>query len=132
MSSSDSIILSEASQCIYQVFHDPSVSAEYKCSVALDDCQSLYSMVNFFQLVACNVEPQMYWIFYLLGILVIFLIFKFISETIEGYVSPSIVYITEWLKISESLAAVTLLALANGAGDVITALVASGEEGGVS
>ena len=30
------------------------------------------------------------------------------------------------------MAAVTLLALANGAGDVITALVASGAEGGIS
>ena len=30
------------------------------------------------------------------------------------------------------MAAVTLLALANGAGDVVTALVSSGEEGGVS
>jgi sodium/potassium/calcium exchanger 6 len=34
--------------------------------------------------------------------------------------------------MSDSLSAVTLLAFANGAGDVITALVASGEEGGVS
>jgi len=30
------------------------------------------------------------------------------------------------------MAAVTLIALANGAGDVITALVASGSDGGVS
>ena len=36
------------------------------------------------------------------------------------------------MHLSESLAAVTLLALANGAGDVITALVAGGAAGGVS
>jgi len=36
------------------------------------------------------------------------------------------------LKFSEALAAVTLLAVANGAGDVITALVASGTSGGIS
>ena len=34
--------------------------------------------------------------------------------------------------MSEAFAAVTLLALANGAGDVITAIVASGAPGGVS
>ena len=34
--------------------------------------------------------------------------------------------------MSESLAAVTLLAIANGAGDVITALVASGTNDGIS
>jgi hypothetical protein len=32
---------------------------------------------------------------------------------------------TEWLSIPESLSAVTFLALANGAGDVITAFAAS-------
>lgn len=36
------------------------------------------------------------------------------------------------MKFSEALAAVTLLAVANGAGDVITALVASGTSGGIS
>ena len=36
------------------------------------------------------------------------------------------------MKLSESFAAVTLLALANGAGDVITAIVASGSEGGIA
>jgi sodium/potassium/calcium exchanger 6 len=36
------------------------------------------------------------------------------------------------LKFSEALAAVTLLAVANGAGDVITALVASGTDEGIS
>lgn len=34
--------------------------------------------------------------------------------------------------LSDAMAAVTLIALANGAGDVITALVASGSDGGVS
>ena len=34
--------------------------------------------------------------------------------------------------LSDSLAAVTLLAVANGAGDVITALVASGTDNGIS
>jgi sodium/potassium/calcium exchanger 6 len=46
--------------------------------------------------------------------------------------APAIAYISEWLKMPEALAAVTLLALANGAGDVITALVASGSAGGLS
>ena len=36
------------------------------------------------------------------------------------------------MKLSEAMAAVTLLALANGAGDVITAIVASGSSGGIS
>lgn len=62
----------------------------------------------------------------------IFLIFKFISSVVEEYLAPAIAYLSEWLKLPEALAAVTLLALANGAGDVITALVASGAEGGLA
>ena len=46
--------------------------------------------------------------------------------------APSIAYISEWLELPEALAAVTLLALATGAGDVITALVASGSSEGLS
>ena len=68
----------------------------------------------------------------LLSAILIILIFKFISSVVEEYLAPSISYISEWLGLSEALAAVTLLALANGAGDVITALVASGSEGGLS
>jgi sodium/potassium/calcium exchanger 6 len=60
------------------------------------------------------------------------LIFKFISAVVEEYLAPAISYISEWLNLSEALAAVTLLALANGAGDVITALVASGSSDGLS
>lgn len=62
----------------------------------------------------------------------IFLVFKFISSVVEEYLAPAIAYLSEWLNLPEALAAVTLLALANGAGDVITALVASGTSGGLS
>lgn len=50
----------------------------------------------------------------------------------EEYLAPSIAFISEYLELPEALAAVTLLALANGAGDVITALVASGSSGGLA
>lgn len=117
--------------CLYQTFHNSSLSIADKCTVAETQCEGLYEMINFFSIAACTFGSCV-WLFYLIGAFLIFLVFKFISETIEGFVSPSIVYMTEWLGISEALAAVTLLALANGAGDVITALVASGESGGVS
>jgi sodium/potassium/calcium exchanger 6 len=62
----------------------------------------------------------------------IFLIFKYTSIAVDEYVADGISKISDWLGMSESLAAVTLLAFANGAGDVITALVAGDTEGGVS
>ena len=63
---------------------------------------------------------------------IILLIFRFISATVEEYIASGITFITEYFELSESMAAVTLIALANGAGDVITAIVASGSDGGVS
>ena len=58
--------------------------------------------------------------------------FKFICSTIDEFVSPGIVYLSEQLQLSEALAGVTLLAFANGAGDVVTAIVASNSKDGVS
>lgn len=63
---------------------------------------------------------------------IILLIFRFISATVEEYIASGITFITEYFELSEAMAAVTLIALANGAGDVITAIVASGSDGGVS
>lgn len=51
---------------------------------------------------------------------------------VEEYIAESITYISDYMQLSDQLAAVTLIALANGAGDVITAIVASGADGGVS
>ncbi len=62
----------------------------------------------------------------------IVILFRFICETVEEYIAPAIVYLSEYLKLSDALAGVTLLAFSNGAGDVITAIVASDSKEGVS
>ena len=58
--------------------------------------------------------------------------FNFVCKTIEHFVAPAVVYLAKYLKLSEALAGVTLLAFSNGAGDVITALVASDSDEGIS
>ena len=65
-----------------------------------------------------------------IGVIIIFLCFYVLGSTADGYLSPALETITLKLGISESLAGVTFLAFANGAPDVISALVASsGGEG---
>ena len=66
-----------------------------------------------------------------MAVLFILLAFKNIQAVVESALAPSIEYISGWLNLSESVAAVTLLAVANGAGDVITAFVASVDKGGL-
>ncbi len=68
----------------------------------------------------------------LFTVLLILILFKFIVSTVDEYIAPGIVFLSKKFKLSEALAGVTLLAFANGAGDVITAIVASSSKTGVS
>jgi len=53
-------------------------------------------------------------------------------DVVDEYVAEALVYLSKALKLSEALAGVTLLALANGAGDLLTAIVSSDSAEGVS
>lgn len=65
-------------------------------------------------------------------LLTILFIFVFIGNLVDEYIEPSITYIKEYMNLSDAMGGVTLLALANGAGDVITAIVAAGSTEGVA
>jgi len=53
------------------------------------------------------------------------MIFDFITKVVDDYIGNSLIYISGILKMSEALAGVTLIAFANGAGDIITAIVST-------
>lgn len=86
---------------------------------------------NFFKPFMCTFGMNV-WITAPVLMLIIFFVFKFITALVDEYIGPSIVYIKEAFGMSEAMAGVTLLALANGAGDVVTAIVASGSSEGVA
>jgi len=56
------------------------------------------------------------------GLFFLFLFMYILSSTADEYLSPSLEYITERFKISESLAGVTFLAFGNGAPDVFSSI----------
>lgn len=93
-------------------------------------CDNGESMINFYLLHFCVFAEQWY-LFLSFSAFFIFLNFKYLAILVDEYLAEGITKISDWLNFSEALAACTLLAFANGAGDVITALVASGAEGGV-
>ncbi len=68
----------------------------------------------------------------IITIIIIYLILRFISKTIEEYICPGIITISDAANLSKNLSAVTLIALANGSGDVITAFVAGSANNGVN
>lgn len=107
-------------------------STDFLCKVAkMPVCADMQGLINFFEFYWCTLDgntlPLL--LIYIFGI---FLIFKYTSIAVDEYIADGISKISDSLGMSESLAAVTLLAFANGAGDVITALVAGDTEGGVS
>ena len=65
-------------------------------------------------------------------VLTILLLFKLMSSIIEKYVAPSLTKISDTLKLSSAVANATLIAFANGAGDVITSIVSADEDDGLN
>ena len=65
------------------------------------------------------------------ALVIIFICFYILGSTADNYLSPALAKISITLGLSESLAGVTLLALGNGAPDVITAIAASGDDEGI-
>ena len=72
------------------------------------------------------------WSMAVAAIPIIFLIFNYISIVVDDLVACGIIRISDNLKLSPAMAALTLIALANGASDVITAIISAGTEGGIN
>ena len=108
-------------------------STSYLCKTAAMNPEICgeYEMFNMFEVYWCMFGGLLY-LFLPVVVLAIGIIFKYTAIAVDEFIATGIQRISESIGLSESLAAVTLLAFANGAGDVITAIVAGGGEGGVS
>lgn len=99
-----------------------------RCQFVLDNCD--YEYINYYSMHFCLFNSS-----YLLTIPIslVFLVvfFLIISGVSNSFLSPSLTKIVDKLKISQNLAGVTLIALGNGAGDVISSIVASNTNDGI-
>lgn len=93
-------------------------------------CRDHEDLVNFYALYFCSFGENAFY-YLLFSIFCIILNFRYLAIVVDDYCAEGITKISTWLGFSEALAAVTLLAFANGSGDVITALVASEAQEGV-
>ena len=117
--------------CDNPTLFSATLSLADKCKYLTEACAEDQETINFFEIFLCKLNGRT-GLFLLLAVIAILLIFKFICAVVDEYIAPAIVYLSEKMKLSEALAGVTLLAFANGAGDVITAIVASDSKEGVS
>ena len=95
------------------------------CDLATQGCTEdggNFSVWNFYAAFSC-VFSSIYYVYVPVCLIFIFILFNMVNDVVDAYVSNSITYITKISNMSEAFAAVTLLALANGAGNVITSIV---------
>jgi solute carrier family 24 (sodium/potassium/calcium exchanger), member 6 len=94
----------------------------------VDFCQYMdyehESLINFHKLYYCDLNENGY-LFAPIALLVFALAFYLLGSTSDEYLVESLQYISKRLNMSETLAGVTLLALGNGAPDVISCFTAA-------
>ena len=82
--------------------------------------------IKFIELYYCVFYPVgsfwKYVLFVPVGLLLLFIFMYNLASTADEYLSPSIEYMVNKFKISESLAGVTLMALGSGAPDVFSSI----------
>ncbi|CAD8189055.1 unnamed protein product [Paramecium octaurelia] len=101
-----------------------------QCFIAQQYCQHDFLYFNYSILSYCWLNGSIMTTLIVSGF-VGYLVYNGISEVIKEYLIPSLEAVKVRFEISEIMAGVTLLAFGNGAGDVLTALVASSYPGGI-
>ena len=105
------------------------ITIEEKCIFVSNNCS--YDYINFYSLHFCYMKGSIIFTSIILIICLVVLFF-IISSTSDIFLSTAITKIVESFNINQNIAAETLLAFGNGAPDVISSLVASDEEEGIS
>ena len=94
-----------------------------KCIFATNKCGNMDSNLNFYKIHYCNLESNTFLTCLLLCVILIFC-FYILTDTANRYLSPSLTILSDKLKLSPSIAAMTFLSFGNGAPDVISSIVA--------
>lgn len=120
-------------KCTHKSIFHKGFDPAYVCLMVTSHelCKEDFKFVNLMDVFWCKLEGS-YYIFIPLALVALFLIFKYIAIAVEEYIAEGIQAICDRLGLSDSVAAITLLAVANGAADMMTVLISSETEGGIS
>ena len=111
--------------CIYENIHNYNLfNTNNSCQFIQKYCQDEPGDMAFLELYFCEIN-QNYILMTIISIILVLLAFKFISSTAEEYLEPALTRCAQEFNLSESFAGVTLIALANGAPDIITSFTAA-------
>jgi Ca2+/Na+ antiporter len=101
-----------------------------KIDLAIDQCQYVRRHCDDFSFFSLPVfhychADQHYLMTGLVALLILMFLLRYLEYISDSYLSQAISKYAKYLRLSEALAGVTLLAFSNGATDIITALVSS-------
>jgi len=111
--------------------HENIVSSPDVCSFIAQHCQERFSYFNFLNFYYCDLDQSLPLII-LISLIFAFLVFNILGAISDTYLAPALETVSKKLKLSETIAGITLLAFAASAPDVVTGLVAGGKEEGGS
>lgn len=100
-----------------------------RCAYVQDACSDNVNVFNLTEFYFCSLNEN-YWVMFVCALLLIVLCFRVIGNISDEFLSISLGNISKRLGLSEALTGVTLLAYANGSPDIISSMVAGGEDGG--
>lgn len=110
--------------------YDNLILSTDKCNFALKYCGDTGTYFNLISFHYCQLNDNIY-ISMLIFLLMMLVCFYILSDTSNKYVSTSLTIISDKLGFSPNISALTLLALGNGAPDVISSIVASDDADGL-
>ena len=102
-------------------FYDNGFSTE--CAYVQAACSNKEAIIDFFSFYYCNINQNIP-IMSIISFLCVMLCFNFCSVLADYYISPSLEVISKKLKLSAAVAGCTILAIGNGAPDLMSAFVA--------
>ncbi len=86
----------------------------------------------YLQFLFCGLQYNfLSWIFYIFALVYLLFLFYLLGDTADGFFSPALIKISDYLRLSPNVAGVTLLALGNGSPDLSSIIigVVRGSEG---
>lgn len=107
------------SECEYNLLSSSNDKCEYVSS-----CDTEFFFFSLLKFHYCILDGRLYFTLPIY-LLLILLCFFLLSDTANKYFSGTLTIISDKLKLSQNIAAMTLLALGNGAPDIISSIVAS-------
>jgi len=111
--------------CTYENIHNyRQFDVSSKCAFVQKYCGEQTSLIDNISIYYCFFGSNIIY-FILYSIPYLLFCFYWLSSTAEEYLEPAVSKLSKFLNLSESLAGITLIALANGAPDVIACFVAN-------